>query len=71
MNLLDLLPPFDIGDRITAAPDTLYTPGRTWTATAITDEGHQWRLDADQGRGSGRAITTRWPKDGTPRVEAA
>lgn len=70
--LLDLLPPFAVGQKITATPgDDFYTPRRRWTVTAITCEGDQWRLDADQGRDSNRRITTRWPKDETPRVEVA
>ena len=71
MNLLDLLPPFTPGQKVTAAAPGFYTPGRTWTVTAITDEGHQWRLDAGQGRDSNRKITTRWPKDQPPPLEAA
>ena len=45
MNLLDLLPPFTPGQKVTAAAPGFYTPGRSWTVTDITDEGHQWRLD--------------------------
>lgn len=41
------------------------------TVTAITDQGDQWRLDASQGKNSGRHITTHWAKDEPPRVEAA
>ncbi len=72
MTLFDLLPPFDVGQRIQAADsNTVLTPGRTWSVTAVTDEGHGWRVDADQGKNSGRAITTRWPKNEPPRIEAA
>ncbi len=73
MNLFDLLPPFAIGDRIQATPaSTFYTAGRTWTVTAITDEGHQWRVDASQGKpGQSPGITTRWAKDEPPKMVAA
>lgn len=71
MNLLDLPPPFTEGDRVRWSPEATLPADRAYTVTAITDQGHQWRLDASQGKHSGRHITTRWPKDQPPRVEAA
>ncbi|MEM9134313.1 MAG: hypothetical protein AAGE88_18335 [Actinomycetota bacterium] len=69
--LLDLLPPFEVGQRIRRQ---VASDRRTYTVTAVLDEGDQWRVEADTPKPASKHypdLLVRCPKGEPPALEAA